>query len=66
MKPIVDEQTYCSFDCPFFEIREGWGYCKMLKQSLDFYDWYLASCVEDSNGINNRTNHTSDRYRRKS
>jgi hypothetical protein len=37
---------FCSDECPYLEFDQTEGWCLALNKELNFYDWFIAECVE--------------------
>ena len=47
-RAIVMDGTHCDPSCPFLIKKDGCeGWCKLKNADLDWYDYYLAVCVDD-------------------
>ena len=45
LKPRTFNNTYCSFECPYFKISYNKeAYCTKINKFLDFYNSYFVEC----------------------
>jgi hypothetical protein len=59
LKPVIEDKIYCSMACPFFEhIPSGEtpetstvALCNKDQQEIYFYDWFIAHCIEKTDGL---------------